>query len=618
VNQYRGVTLLILLLFLVIHVSFLNQAYPLDKWSTPLLLVADDHPANLMNSIHGAQAKKMSQGKSGVIYVFSESAGALYTRTLPHFNGRINSDILHLFPNKDPIKVYNTTFFFMILLMPLIAFFSLYLIAKQTSYVFTGTVFIYIFYYWSHAFWGLSHIGMFFFIFALHLALLSWALIHNYLCQKEKIYYVLSVAVCSVAFYCHGLAPLIYLPFMLVLIGTCGHFTRSKKFILMLFCIITPVILNFNSIAGAWSIRSTIYPNTYLTGEGMDSVWGGLVEIFVNSHFWKAVVPLLLLILIGQYQQKMKIIWTIAMCIFFYMLLVVLGEPGRTWELPLMRYSSTLLFIMLAMSNMLSFKKMNAIRAYSIGGLCLFFLIMLGTSVTQSYAHYTVAPVFGVPRTSQEIINFINTEIDPSERILIEDSGWQEGHQYDKMHFVSILPHFVSSEIIGGPHPCSVSKYTSNRFVGGTLSGEPMSRYTRHMIDQYIDHYDIQWVISYSQEAKYFFRQHQDLFKKVQRIAQFSVYYVDRKSNRFLQGSGTAQLKDGKLFLDNIRSENHSIVIKYHWAPILSCQPACEILPVQILNDRVGFIKIEDPPEKIVIYSDHTKKLKFEPGVGIY
>jgi len=225
VNRDRGKTLLILLLFLAVHVFFLNNAYPLNKWSTSLLLVADDHPANLMNSIHGAQAKIASQGKSGIIYLFSESAGALYTRTLPHFNGRINSDILYLFSNKDPIQVYNTTFFLIILLMPLMAFFSLFLIAKHVNYVFTGTLFIYLFYYWSHAFWGLSHIGMFFFTFALHLALLSWALICGYICKKKNIYCVLSVIVCSFAFYCHGLAPLFYLPFLLVLIGMCSNFS---------------------------------------------------------------------------------------------------------------------------------------------------------------------------------------------------------------------------------------------------------------------------------------------------------------------------------------------------------------------------------------------------------
>jgi len=309
----------------------------------------------------------------------------------------------------------------------------------------------------------------------------------------------------------------------------CSNFSGRKRFVLILSFVIVPIILNLNSIADAWSMRSIYYPNSYLTGENMDNAWGGLAEIFIKSHFWKAIFPLFLLILIGQYKQKMKIIGAIVICMFFYIFLVILvGEPGRTWELPLMRYSSTILFITLVISNMLSFTKMNAVRTYFIGSIFLFFLISLGISVTQSYAH-SVAPDFGIPKASKEIINFINTEIDPSERILIEDSGWQEGHQYDNMHFVSILPYFVSSEIIGGPHPCSISKYTSNRFVGGRLSGKPMNGYTRHMIDQYIDYYDIQWVISYSQEAKDFFRQYEDLFKKVRKIAQFSIYRVARK-----------------------------------------------------------------------------------------
>jgi len=39
-----------------------------------------------------------------------------------------------------------------------------------------------------------------------------------------------------------------------------------------------------------------------------------------------------------------------------------------------------------------------------------------------------LAPDFGIPKTSKAIVNFINTEIDPSGSILIEDSNWQEGH----------------------------------------------------------------------------------------------------------------------------------------------------------------------------------------------
>jgi hypothetical protein len=47
--------------------------------------------------------------------------------------------------------------------------------------------------------------------------------------------------------------------------------------------------------------------------------------------------------------------------------------------------------------------------------------------------------------------------------------------------------------------------------------------------------------------------------------------------------------------------KGREIVLKYHWLENLSGAPAVKIVPIQLADDPIPFIKLIDPPSSVVL-----------------
>jgi hypothetical protein len=60
-----------------------------------------------------------------------------------------------------------------------------------------------------------------------------------------------------------------------------------------------------------------------------------------------------------------------------------------------------------------------------------------------------------------------------------------------------------------------------------------------------------------------------------------------------------------QLALSQIAAADDEIIISYHWMQGLRSNPARKLERVFTGNDPIGFIRIIDPPQSLVIYNEY-------------
>jgi len=88
-------------------------------------------------------------------------------------------------------------------------------------------------------------------------------------------------------------------------------------------------------------------------------------------------------------------------------------------------------------------------------------------------------------------------------------------------------------------------------------------------------------------------------------IDKFTFYEVLRKPSFFLKGSGTVQADYNRIILSDLQPEDNEIIISYHWMKYLVTDSGVDVERVLLGGDPVGFIKIKNPPEKLIIYNGY-------------
>ncbi|MFH1858148.1 MAG: hypothetical protein ABH845_04525, partial [Candidatus Omnitrophota bacterium] len=186
-------------------------------------------------------------------------------------------------------------------------------------------------------------------------------------------------------------------------------------------------------------------------------------------------------------------------------------------------------------------------------------------------------------------------------RLLLEETHHPH-HTYWGIHLPAILPHWTKREIVNPPLPEMPLQVAKLGFVDGVLFGKPIEEFSSKEFQEYLQQYNIRWIICFSPTAKrYLEDQPLDFIRKEALIAHLSCYSVNRPSNYFLKGSGKVFADFNRLVLKEVKADSGEVIVSYHWLPGLRTVPERKIEKAPVKGDPVGFIKILDPPETLEI-----------------
>ena len=198
------------------------------------------------------------------------------------------------------------------------------------------------------------------------------------------------------------------------------------------------------------------------------------------------------------------------------------------------------------------------------------------------------------------LVNRIMELTDASGRILIEDSRHVE--VYWGSNFLAVLP--SSREFIGGPHNCMQVIHRFASFSDGEIFFKRIERIGIEKFMEYMDLYNIKWAFVHSKDSKEYFESYSQYFKKISSYEHIDVYQINRQTSYFVEGGGNIKSSLDKIKITNASKGN--IIIKYHYLETLKSCPEVDIEKFYMLDDPVGFIKINNEKgyDMIKIYND--------------
>ncbi len=73
----------------------------------------------------------------------------------------------------------------------------------------------------------------------------------------------------------------------------------------------------------------------------------------------------------------------------------------------------------------------------------------------------------------------------------------------------------------------------------------------------------------------------------------------------FLKGEGVVKSNYNQLALSKLTTVEDEVVISYHWMQGLKTKPRRTLERIFIGGDPIGFIRIIDPPQSLVVVNDY-------------
>jgi len=255
------------------------------------------------------------------------------------------------------------------------------------------------------------------------------------------------------------------------------------------------------------------------------------------------------------------------------------------------------------------------VKGKGIPALCfsaaLVFAVLVGPVIKPlkaivSYNLYRLSCDFPTPLT--ELLTWLEEHTTRDGRILLEDSEFSRAiprHAYYGGHFPALFPEKVLREYLCGPRPMYPIKHSYASFEGGNLFEKKIEDYSLASLQQHLDLYNVKWIVSWLDQSKKVFNRYPDYLVRKGEIDTFTIYEVNRKSSFFLKGAGMVKSDYNRLALSRIAAADDEIIISYHWMQGLRSDPERKLERVFVGNDPIGFIRIIDPPQSLVIYNGY-------------
>jgi hypothetical protein len=334
-----------------------------------------------------------------------------------------------------------------------------------------------------------------------------------------------------------------------------------------------------------------------------------------NEYHGSKVDPLLLLLSIIAFFQANKAVWLkwIAPFLIAWLSLQLfaalagglgtsiarLTEPNRHAPVGYLFLIVPAVFCFISLPKISAFKslRVSAIRQCLITGivLTLSFICLREVLREVSYAehgHYGVIPPLVKPTGGYTdfVLETLKQHTDKSARVLFETSL---GRIHDKGHLAGYYAYTSDREFIGGP-------YTYRYFAGfwdGFVFGKPIEEHSKVAFAEYLDLYNIGWVLAHSEASINYFNT-LDVLSPSFTYRELQFYKVNREHSFFYSGTGNiTKTAPNIIQLNSLMGDE--VVLKYHYIEGLVADEPAQIEPIMLANDPLPFIRIVNPPSRL-------------------
>lgn len=193
-------------------------------------------------------------------------------------------------------------------------------------------------------------------------------------------------------------------------------------------------------------------------------------------------------------------------------------------------------------------------------------------------------------------------------RVLFEDSAHDRPHLFDG-HEAYHLSRFIGREIIQYPDDFVASKYHRFSMTDGRLAQRPIGDFSPEALGASLRLYAVTDVLVRTETARAAMDRLSESWAFAEEVGRFRRYFAKDPVHYFLRGEGTIEASRTEMRLTNLVPENGSVVIKYHYSPVLRAEPATVSLRPFVFDPaEQGFLEIENPPTELTIHFDGLKR----------
>jgi hypothetical protein len=197
------------------------------------------------------------------------------------------------------------------------------------------------------------------------------------------------------------------------------------------------------------------------------------------------------------------------------------------------------------------------------------------------------------------VVDWIAHQTPRDARVLFEESGDETGFVYDGMYLSAFLPHLTGRQLIGGPINLYNDRHHFAEFHSGKLFKRDIGSITDDELRNYLRLYNIGAVVAFHPLSVKKLLAIPGLVTVDQRVGPIYLMKVNQPLSWFVEGEGQVQAGANRLELSNLKGSQ--IVLKYHWVEGLFATPAVKLMPIELADDPIPFIKLIDPPPSLVL-----------------
>jgi len=197
------------------------------------------------------------------------------------------------------------------------------------------------------------------------------------------------------------------------------------------------------------------------------------------------------------------------------------------------------------------------------------------------------------------VVDWIAHQTPRDARVLFEESGDETGFVYDGMYLSAFLPHLTGRQLIGGPINLYNDRHHFAEFHSGKLVKREIGSISDDELRNYLRLYNIGAVVAFHPASIKKLLSIPGLVTVDQRVGPIYLMKVNQPLSWFIEGEGHAHASANRLELRDLKGRE--IVLKYHWVKRLGATPAVQIIPLQLADDPIPFIKLIDPPSSVLL-----------------
>ncbi len=186
-------------------------------------------------------------------------------------------------------------------------------------------------------------------------------------------------------------------------------------------------------------------------------------------------------------------------------------------------------------------------------------------------------------------------------RILWEDRRGTRQSQ----HWTALLSHLTGRAFVGGLDPEAAIEHTAGGLIDQTLAGRPLDDWKDAELRHYCDHYNVGWVVCWSEKAVQRFERWQDAAPAadLQDGGAGKLFALKRQPTFALHGSARWQSADAnRIVLTDVKPEAGNVVLSMHYQAGMRVAPSrIKIRRNTDADDPIAFVRLEmDDPAPVV------------------